>query len=107
MPGMIVLDELPLRLTEPWLLRPRLLPTGTASPASRSGTTFTPVVAAGLRVALPLLLTPPTTWILPALILALPLSVRAVFEFESTTRLPGMLMLALPERDKAPPAVWS
>jgi hypothetical protein len=63
------------------------------------------VVAAGLSVALPLLLTPPTTWTAAAVILALPLSVRAVVEPESTTSVLGMLMAALPETLSAPPAV--
>jgi hypothetical protein len=36
---------------------------------------------------------------------ALPLSVSAVFEFDSTTTIPGMLMLAFPERLSAPLAM--
>ena len=52
MPGWIVVDELPLRLTEPWLVRPEVL--GCDSDASGSATVAAPVTGAGLKLALPL-----------------------------------------------------
>ena len=63
-----------------------------------------PVVGAGLKLALPLFWTPPWTSITDALTAALPLADRAVDELESTKTPPVSLMLAFPERLRAPPA---
>ena len=62
------------------------------------------MAGAGLKLALPLFWTPPCTSITEAVTWALPLAEMAVDELESTTIAPGILMLALPERVRAPPA---
>ena len=80
---------------------------GSASEAERVGKVAAPVVGAGLKLALPLFWTPPCTSITDAVTWALPLAERALDELESTKTPPGMLMLALPERVEAPPAVGS
>ncbi len=101
MPGLIVSAVAPPMFTEPC----DVPPDGTASMASGSATTAAPVTGLGLRVALPVLLTPPTTWMLAAVTLALPLATSAVLEFESTTTAAGALMIALCESVNAPLAV--
>ena len=53
-------------------------------------------------MALPLFLNPPATSITAAVSWALPLAESAEAELESTTTAPGILMLALPERVRAP-----
>ena len=55
---------------------------GNGSEATAS--TGAPVTGAGLRLALPLFLTPPWTSMAAALTLALPLAERALDELEST-----------------------
>ena len=57
MPGLIVADEFPLRVSAPWLVSPAVL--GSANEASGSASVAAPVVGVGLNVALPLLETPP------------------------------------------------
>src|SRR4051812_42347313 len=93
-----MVKALPVRLTEPC----QLPPVDGARPAKPSGTGVLPVVGAGLRVALPDLVNPPATRIDPAVTWELPLAARAVADFESTTKAPGMLMLALFEKLAAP-----
>ena len=63
-----------------------------------------PVVGAGLKLALPLFWTLPCTSMTAALTEALPLAETALDELESTTIAPGILRLALPESERAPPA---
>src|SRR6267143_6129081 len=100
MPGLIVREPL-LRLTAPY----EVPPDGIASAASGSATAAAPVAGLGLMVALPVLLTPPTTWTPAAVTLALPLATRAVADCESTITAPGALMVALPDSVNAPLAV--
>ena len=57
---------------------------GSASEAYGSAAIAAPVVGVGLKLALPLLETPPCTSITVALILALPLAESAVDELELT-----------------------
>src|SRR4051812_15470350 len=102
MPGLIVAAALPLRFTDACRLRPRLPAIGTARPAKGSGRDAIPVVGAGAMVAFPLVLTPPTTWMVLAVTWALPLTVNAVLEVESITTFPNVEIAALPETDNAP-----
>src|SRR5262245_45366107 len=97
----MVCELLPLRLTDPRATPPL----GAANPASGSGNAVMPMVGVGWKLALPVARVPPTTWMLAAVTWALPLADRAVVELESTTTEPGMLMLAFPERVRAPLAV--
>src|SRR5262249_29174866 len=63
------------------------------------------LVGLGLTVARFLMLEPPTTPMLPAAILAVPLACRATAELESTSRTPGVVSTALLETLTAPLAV--
>ena len=80
MPWLIVLDEFPPRLIEPKLVIPMVL--GNGSDATES--TWAPVTGVGLRLALPLFLTPPWISMDAALTWALPLAESAEDELEST-----------------------
>ena len=91
---------------EPMFVRPVGI-AGIGSAASGSETTWLPVTGWGLNVGLPLLETPPTTWMPAAFTEAAPLIVMALDDFESTITSPVTLMLALPDRLIAPPAVGS
>src|SRR5262249_24766439 len=102
MPGSMVTDELPATLRAPWEVP---LTLGAARPASGSPTEDTPVVAPGLSLALRVALTPPTTWMLVAVMAPLALAEIADDELDSTSMIPGTLMLALPDMVKAPLAV--
>src|SRR5437764_7600535 len=100
MPGRIVAWELPPRISAPRLVRPAVL--GDARLPSGSGTGATPVVGGGLNVALPLFWTPPTTWMLAAVIWELLPAEIAPDELESTMTLPATLMVALLASVRAP-----
>src|SRR5262245_16550562 len=80
---------------------------GPLSVTKGSGVLTAPVTGAGLKLAFPLLLGLPTTLMPDALTDALPLAEIAELELESMANSPGMLMLALPEMERAPPAVGS
>ena len=82
MPGLIVADELPLRLSEPYVVNPNVV--GGFSGASGSATEAALVTGAGLKLAFPLFETLPLTSITAAFTAALPLADRAVDELEST-----------------------
>src|SRR5436853_260802 len=101
MPGLMVRDELPDRLTEAALpVRP-----GAARAAKGSVTTGAWVTGVGWKVAFPDAWKPPTTSMREAVTLALPLIVIAVGELESTSIWPGRLRLPLPETLSAPLAL--
>src|SRR5262245_60677577 len=100
MPGWIVAWEFPLRISAPRLVRPAVL--GVASVPRGSATGAMPVIGGGLNVALPLFWTPPTTWMLAAVIWELLPAESALEELESTMTLPGTLMMALLESVRAP-----
>src|SRR4051812_27654789 len=103
MPGLMVKDELPLRLTAPREARPDEL--GAARLASGSATAAAPVTGFGLKEALPDLLSPPTIWMPAAVTVALPLARTAVDDFESTTTTPGTSMSPLPDTVSDPATV--
>ena len=78
---------------------------GIAIPVNGSATGCVPVTGVGRSDAVPLTLTPPTTWMLPAATLALPLATTAEVELESTSTRPGVLTLAAPVTSSVPLAV--
>ncbi len=84
MPGLMVCELLPLRLTDDLLP----LTLGTGRLASGSPKEAAPVTGLGLRWALPLDWTLPTTSMLPAVTLTLPLTEIAEDELESTSTAP-------------------
>src|ERR1700730_17306735 len=97
-PGLMTSMLLPLTLTAP-----SDVPAAGAGNVSRgSGIELTPVIGDGLTLALPDLLTFPTTLILLAVTLALPLAEMAEAELESTSSGPVILMAALPDTVSAP-----
>src|SRR5208337_3277459 len=99
MPGLMVREELPLRFTAVWTVPPVTM----GNPAS--GSPVAPGVPVLVTLAFPLLLTLPiTSTPYGAVTLALPLARMALEELESTTTSPAILMLAFPERLRAPPA---
>src|SRR5216683_2928899 len=103
MPGLMVREPL-VRLMVPKFFP---LPTGAARLANGSAIDLIPVMGVGLRMAPLLALTPPTTWMLPAVIREVPLALRADGELESTTTAPPMLgsprlIATEPVRVKAP-----
>src|SRR5579871_6024130 len=102
MPGLMVFDELPLIDTAPFDVP---LTDGTARPANGSATAFAPVVGLGLSLPLPVTLSPPTIRMLEPVTEALPLTLTAVEELESTSTEPGTLIWALPDTVNAPLAV--
>src|ERR1700686_128945 len=97
----MVWDELPDNVKEPC----EVPPVGAGAPAN--GSAMEPGIGAGWKAALPDLLKPPTSWMLFAVTLALPVAMIAVADFESTMTLPATLMAPLPEMVNAPPAVES
>src|SRR5260370_3993001 len=78
---------------------------GPGKPASGSATEAAPVWGAGLKVAVLDTLTPPTTLICEAVMLALPLATIAEDDLESTSTGPRTLMLEVPAMVRAPLAV--
>ena len=70
--------------------------------ASGSGTVGAWVEGAGVKMAFPDLLTPPTTLIWAAVMLALPLAIIADADVESACTMPEMLMLPLPDMFSSP-----
>src|SRR5262245_26660700 len=105
MPGEMVSELLPPRMTEPLAERP--VGAGAARPASGSLNAAAPVTGAGLRWALPLDWTLPTTRMLPADTWALPLAAMADDELESTATTPLTCRLAFPDTVRAPDAPLS
>src|SRR5262245_18184986 len=106
-PGSMVLVPL-LNVTAPldWS-RLGLMPLavlGTGKAASGSGTDFTPVTGLVLKVLL-LLWTPPTTWMLAAVICEPPAAETAEAYVESTCTMPGILMTELLASVSAPEAL--
>ncbi len=89
MPGLIVLDELPLTATAPF---EEPLTEGAASPPNGSAIDLTPVVGLGLSFPLPETLSPPAIRMLDPVTEALPLTETAVDELELTSTEPGTLI---------------
>src|SRR5579872_460441 len=96
----MVLEVLPPRLIETGAP----LTVGVGNPARGSDTAAAPVTGATLKEALAEPVSPPTIWMEEAVTVALPLTLTADVDIESTTMMPGTLRDAFPETFRAPAA---
>src|SRR6516225_1335966 len=105
MPGLIVCELLPPRLTAPRFVIPVGL--GPTKPANGSGRGLDRWTTPGMKLVLGDLPMPPTASMSEACTWPLPLRAMALAELESTTTAPPTLMLAPPDMLSAPDALGS